>query len=125
MTLPPNRPSVRFKAVSAKSLMMCGVLVAAQIPAMAVAEETAPLVNVPNIKAAQAFTTPPDVAPAPLTGVPAAICSKLSTASAFDADDRADVIAFYQSRQCRPLWVDEKGVTHAADLAIGEMGRAD
>lgn len=125
MTLPPHRPSVRFKVVSVKSLMMCGVLAAAQIPAMAIAEETAPPGNVPNVEAAHAFATPPAVAPEPLTGVPAAICAKLSTAPAFDADDRADAIAFYQGRQCRPLWVDDKGLTHVADLAIGELGRAN
>ena len=65
-------------------------------------------------------------AAAPLTGVPAVICAKLSDmpAASFDAADRAAVVAFYQGRQCRPLWTDEQGPTQAASLLIGELGRA-
>lgn len=105
--------------------MLCGALVVVQIPGIAAAEDVAPSANAPNIEAAQAISTPPAEAPAPLTGVPAAICTKLSTTPALDGADRADTVSFYQSRQCRPLWVDDKGLTQVANLAIGELARAN
>lgn len=62
----------------------------------------------------------------PLTGTPAVICAKLAAIATapFEAEDRAAVAAFYQGRQCRPLWVDEQGPTHAAGLVIAELRRA-
>ncbi|WP_423414515.1 L,D-transpeptidase family protein [Hyphomicrobium sp. B1] len=132
MILSPRGPHVLSKSWSARSLigslvrpfMICGALAVVPIPGLAVAEDAAPPPNVPNIEAAQAISTPPAETPAPLTGVPAALCTKLSTTLAFDTSDRADVATFYQSRQCRPLWVDDKGLTNAADRVIAELGRA-
>ncbi len=62
-----------------------------------------------------------------MSGTQAAICAKLSSEAGgpFDAQDRDAVAAFYSGRDCRPLWVDEKGPTRAAELAIAELGHAD
>jgi L,D-transpeptidase YcbB len=60
----------------------------------------------------------------PASGVPAAICARLATTTLFEPSDRADVIAFYQSRQCRPLWINDNERTSAADLVTAELGRA-
>ena len=62
----------------------------------------------------------------PLTGTPAVICAELAATAVapFEAEDRAAVAAFYQGRQCRPLWVDEQGPTQAANRAIAELARA-
>lgn len=121
----PRSPAGRSRVVGARFLLLCGALAVVQIPGIAAAEDVAPPANAPNIEAAQAISTPPAEAPAPLTGVPAAICTKLSTTPALDGADRADTVSFYQSRQCRPLWVDDKGLTQVANLAIAELGRAN
>lgn len=121
----PRSPAGRSRVVGARFLMLCGALAVVQIPGIAAAEDVTPPANAPNIEAAQAISTPPAEAPAPLTGVPAAICTKLSTTPALDGVDRADTVSFYQSRQCRPLWVDDKGLTQVANLAIGELARAN
>jgi murein L,D-transpeptidase YcbB/YkuD len=62
-----------------------------------------------------------------LSGTQAAICARLSSEAGgpFDAQDRHAVAAFYAGRDCRPLWVDEKGPTRAAELAIAELGHAE
>ncbi len=62
----------------------------------------------------------------PLTGTAAVICSKLAAVAPapFEAEDRAAVAAFYQGRQCRPLWVGEQGPTQGAALVMAELGRA-
>ncbi|AGK58129.1 ErfK/YbiS/YcfS/YnhG family protein [Hyphomicrobium denitrificans 1NES1] len=62
-----------------------------------------------------------------MSGPQAAICATLASDAlgGFDSQDRQAVIAFYSGRDCRPLWVDERGTTRAADLAIAEMRRAD
>lgn len=62
-----------------------------------------------------------------LTSPQAAICAKIAsdTLGAFDIDDRSAVAAFYSARECRPLWVDDRGPTRAAGLAIAELRRAD
>ncbi|MFT3731045.1 MAG: L,D-transpeptidase family protein [Hyphomicrobium sp.] len=94
-------------------------------PSMAVAEEK-PL-SPPETTTQPALTLTEAAQPTPtLTGLPAAICAKLTApgTNAFADGDRAAVTAFYQSRGCRPLWVDEKGRTQAADLAIAELERA-
>lgn len=121
----PRSPAGRSRVVGARFLLLCGALAVVQIPGIAAAEDVAPPANAPNIEAAQAISTPPAEAPAPLAGVPAAICTKLSTTPALDGADRADTVSFYQSRQCRPLWVDDKGLTQVANLAIAELGRAN
>lgn len=56
-----------------------------------------------------------------------AICSRTASGALqnFDGEDRPAVIAFYSARDCQPLWVDDRGPTRAADLAIAEMRRAD
>lgn len=68
----------------------------------------------------------PGVAEDP-SGPQAAICARLTSDAleGFDSQDRQAVIAFYSGRDCRPLWVDERGTTRAADLAVAEMRRAD
>ncbi|MFA5958108.1 murein L,D-transpeptidase [Hyphomicrobium sp.] len=118
MPVSPNR--FQFPAAKPR-LLWSGVLAFALLPSIAVAQETAPAAEAAP---AVVETAPPTAAP--LTGVPAAICAKLSTpATVFDAGDSAGAAAFYQSRQCRPLWVDAQGRTHAADVAISELGRAE
>jgi murein L,D-transpeptidase YcbB/YkuD len=109
-----------FTRLAKFTLWSCGAFAVALLPAMADAQEAAPAIAVP------AQPTQSNAETAPLSGVPAAICAKFSGATAvpFDAQDRADAIAFYQSRQCRPLWVDEQGRSHAGDLAVAELARA-
>jgi len=62
-----------------------------------------------------------------MSGTAAAICARLNSEEAipFDMQDRDAVAAFYAGRECRPLWVDEKGTTRAAQLVIDELRRAD
>jgi murein L,D-transpeptidase YcbB/YkuD len=62
-----------------------------------------------------------------MSGPQSAICSRIANGAlaGFDEQDRKAVVAFYSGRACRPLWVDERGTTRAADLAIAEMRRAD
>jgi murein L,D-transpeptidase YcbB/YkuD len=73
------------------------------------------------------FSMPPGALANEMSGTKAAICAKLNSEAAipFDVQDRDAVVAFYVGRECRPLWVDEKGPTHAAELVIDELGRAD
>ena len=61
-----------------------------------------------------------------MTGAQAAICSRLAaeTVPPFDSQDREAVGVFYTARQCRPVWVDERGPTRAARLAVAELGHA-
>jgi murein L,D-transpeptidase YcbB/YkuD len=107
-------------------LLSAGALVAALLPSIVAAEEIAPPASTTQVQTptTTAVVETPPPPPAPLTGAAAAICAKLTTAAPFDTVDRAAAVAFYQGRQCRPLWVDEQGRTHAADLAIAELGRA-
>ena len=60
------------------------------------------------------------------TGSQAVICSRLAakTVPPFDAQDREAVGAFYTARECRPMWVGERGPTPAAQRAIAEIGHA-
>ena len=60
------------------------------------------------------------------TGAQAAICSRLTAEAVppFDAQDREAVGAFYTARECRPLWVDERGPTPVAHRVISEIGHA-
>lgn len=62
-----------------------------------------------------------------MSATAAAICTKLNSEAAipFDVQDRDAVVAFYAGRECRPLWIDEKGPTRAAELVINELRRAD
>jgi murein L,D-transpeptidase YcbB/YkuD len=81
----------------------------------------------PSEATAPAAASAAAVAPlVPPTLTAAAICAKLSeTKSAlFDAEDQGAVQAFYNARECRPLWVDTRGPTRAAARAIAELGRA-
>ncbi|MBS0233776.1 MAG: L,D-transpeptidase family protein [Proteobacteria bacterium] len=113
--------SLNFRPnTTAKRLFLTGgTLAAVLFPSILTAEE---------MKADP--STPPAVettqAAEPLTGVAAAICAKLSnsSASAFEPADRAAVTAFYQDRQCRPLWIDAQRLTPGATLLMDELGRA-
>ena len=69
----------------------------------------------------------PPAAANDMSGSQAAICARLASDAlgGFDNEDRQAVVAFYSGRDCRPLWVDERGTTRAADLAIAEMRHAD
>ncbi len=110
-------------AIFAPSVAMAEAAPAA-LPATSAAEVAGPQSPVPSGPHA---TSPTVVGPSePSTGTAAAICAKLAaTAPApFEAQDFADAAAFYQSRQCRPLWTDEQGPTHAATLVMAELGRA-
>lgn len=62
-----------------------------------------------------------------MSATAAAICTKLNSEAAipFDVQDRDAVVAFYAGRECRPLWIDEKGPTRAAEFVINELRRAD
>jgi murein L,D-transpeptidase YcbB/YkuD len=55
-----------------------------------------------------------------------AICSRLATETVppLDAQDRDAVGAFYTARECRPLWVDERGPTSVARRVISEIEHA-
>jgi murein L,D-transpeptidase YcbB/YkuD len=61
-----------------------------------------------------------------MIGAQAVICSRLAaeTVPPFDAQDREAVGAFYTARECRPLWVDERGPTPAAQRTISEIEHA-
>ena len=61
-----------------------------------------------------------------MTATAAAICAKLAgdVAPRVDAQDHDAVKAFYAARDCRPLWVDERGPTRAASRAIAEIAQA-
>lgn len=54
------------------------------------------------------------------------ICQRLSDAllPGVDAEDRDAVVAFYAARDCRPVWLDQTGLTRAATLAVGELKKA-
>lgn len=69
----------------------------------------------------------PPAAADDMSGPQAVICARLASDAleGFDSQDRQAVAAFYSGRDCRPFWVDERGTTRAADLAIAEMRRAD
>jgi murein L,D-transpeptidase YcbB/YkuD len=73
------------------------------------------------------FSVLPSALANEMGGTAAAICARLNSEAAipFDVQDRDAVVAFYAGRECRPLWVDEKGPTRAAELVIGELRRAD
>ena len=110
----------RPNATTSKRLFLTGgTLAAVLFPSILAAEET---------KAEP--STPPAVettqAAEPLTGVPAAVCARLSSssASAIDTADRAAVVTFYQARECRPLWIEAQRLTHGATLLMDELGRA-
>ncbi|WP_052699290.1 murein L,D-transpeptidase [Hyphomicrobium sp. 99] len=81
----------------------------------------------PRVQPTEAPAALPTVLPPTLAGTPAAICAKLSdkTAAPFEAQDRAAVAAFYQARECRPLWVDEQGPTRAATRVMAELAHAE
>lgn len=119
------RPDALLEFWKSKPLLICVTLAAALLPDFTAAAEAAPPANPPSaqtVPQTSAMAAEPAVK---LTGVPAAICAMISTAAPFDAADRTAAAAFYQSRQCRPLWVDENGRTHAAELVIAELGRAN
>ncbi|MBA2124711.1 hypothetical protein DLM45_00505 [Hyphomicrobium methylovorum] len=61
-----------------------------------------------------------------LTGPAAIISARLAptVVTPFDEADRDAVAAFYSKREFRPVWVDERGPTHAARLAATELGHA-
>lgn len=69
----------------------------------------------------------PPAAADDISGPQAAICTRLASDALedFDSEDRQAIVDFYSRRDCRPLWVDERGTTRAAELAIAEMRRAD
>lgn len=54
------------------------------------------------------------------------ICERLNETAmpGVDLEDRAAVIAFYNERGCRPVWLVQGGLTRAAALAVGEIGEA-
>lgn len=54
------------------------------------------------------------------------ICGRLSDAAlpGVDGEDRDAVSAFYAARDCRPVWLDQTGLTRAAALAIAELKQA-
>ena len=110
------KPTRRPPTSIAILILTGGLLAATWLASSAKAEDTSP-----------ATAPAASQTPAPLTGVPAAICARLADAAAVhvQAADRDAVVAFYQSRQCRPLWVDDAGLTRVADLVIAELGRAD
>ena len=70
---------------------------------------------------------PPDARAAEPENAPPTVCTKLETdaISAFDAQDRDAIAAFYAGRECKPLWVDRTGPTRAADELIAELKHAD
>jgi hypothetical protein len=57
-----------------------------------------------------------------MSAAAAAICARLNSEEAipFDMQDRDADAACYVGRESRPLWVDEKGTTRAAQLVIDE-----
>ncbi len=114
------QPSIA-KPFATVHAVVAGAFVLALLPTLAVAEDM-------PVAAITPAPTPAVEAPPPptLTGVPAAICGKLSTTAAIRVPeaDRAAVAAFYQSRECRPLWVDAQAPTHAAALVLAEFDRA-
>ncbi len=61
-----------------------------------------------------------------MTDAQSVICSRLAAdkAAQFDSQDRQAVADFYTARECRPLWVDDKGPTRAARSAIAEIEHA-
>jgi murein L,D-transpeptidase YcbB/YkuD len=73
-----------------------------------------------------ALPIPAGIAAEDMSETASEICSRISSGSGpFEAGDRDAVAAFYTERDCRPIWVDEKGPTRTASLAIAEMRRAD
>lgn len=54
------------------------------------------------------------------------ICARFEPGSAtpFDAADLEAVSLFYSDRDCRPVWISERGLTRAATFAIAEIERA-
>jgi len=70
---------------------------------------------------------PPDARAAEPENASPTVCTKLETdaISAFDAQDRDAIAAFYAGRECKPLWVDRTGPTRAADELIAELKHAD
>ncbi len=98
--------TVSFGLMKVRALSLGVFAITLLPPALVAAQEMslrandAPAAATPSVdKAAQ------PIQPAP--GVPAAICAGLAMATMFDSPDRAEVSAFYQSRQCRPLWGDD------------------
>ncbi|RUO99209.1 MAG: hypothetical protein EKK30_08200 [Hyphomicrobium sp.] len=112
----PLQASIILRSVAAVTALTLSTL----LPPAAMAEEAVLTAPAPSPSVEDAPT------PAPLTGLPAAICAKLSDAAAtpFKDADRAQVTTFYQARECRPLWVDAQGPSHLADLVTAELSRA-
>lgn len=100
-------------------LLLASAMLALVLPSVVAAEQpTTVAIASPGAEPGQPFEPSP--------GVPAVLCAKLGDASdrSFDGADKPAVVAFYQGRQCRPVWIGEQGLTHTAMLLIGELGRS-